>query len=271
MIVVTGTKRSGTSMWMQILDAAGLEVIGDRFPLDWEERLGELNPQGFYESRLRGGINFTSNPDPMTGQYLAPREHKQHAIKIFAAGLVTTDLAYLDRVVATMREWRAYVASRDRLEAADMRQEVPEDVRFAGRYNVPAHLEWWLENYILLRDAMLRRYAFTFFSYESIVAGDRSLIDGTIDWLGCGDADAAFDAIEPREVGDPPDVDVDLPDDIIAAFDEFYDRVHHGKQLDQDFIDMLDDTHEQLLPQLTEHLQQSQAAVYRLAQARRRE
>jgi len=34
-IVVTGTKRSGTSMWMQVLGAAGLPVVGDAFPADW--------------------------------------------------------------------------------------------------------------------------------------------------------------------------------------------------------------------------------------------
>ena len=35
MIIVTGTKRSGTSMWMQILAAAGLPVFGEAFPRSW--------------------------------------------------------------------------------------------------------------------------------------------------------------------------------------------------------------------------------------------
>ena len=37
MLFVTGTKRSGTSMWMQVLRAAGLPVIGTEFPRDWGE------------------------------------------------------------------------------------------------------------------------------------------------------------------------------------------------------------------------------------------
>ena len=32
MIFVSGTKRSGTSMWMQVLRAAGLPVLGEAFP-----------------------------------------------------------------------------------------------------------------------------------------------------------------------------------------------------------------------------------------------
>ena len=52
MFIVTGTKRSGTSMWMQILAAAGLEVIGERFPRHWGEHLSAANPDGFYESEL---------------------------------------------------------------------------------------------------------------------------------------------------------------------------------------------------------------------------
>jgi hypothetical protein len=155
-IVVTGTKRSGTSMWMQILQAGGLKPIGEQFPLDWGTRLRELNPQGFFESRLRSGINFTSNPDPETGYYLSPGDSEQSAVKVFVPGLICSDLAYLSRVIGTMRHWRAYSASRARLQAVDIGAEVPEDVRFAARYNLPAPLEWWVENYSLLRDAMTR-------------------------------------------------------------------------------------------------------------------
>ena len=264
MIVVTGTKRSGTSMWMQILEAGGVEPIGEKFPLDWGTRLRELNPRGFYESRLRSGINFTSNPDPETGHYLAPRESERSAIKIFAPGVICTDVAFLDRVIGTMRDWRAYVRSRRRLEELDIGDDVPDEVRFAARYNLPAHLEWWVENYALLRDAMLRRYAFTYFTYESIVGGELDLIDGTFDWIGFGDAAAAREVVETREIEPVVHVDVDIEPEVEAMFDEFYRRVHVADPVDDEFIEALDATHEKLLPQIEEHLQDSQAAVMQL-------
>ena len=74
MIIVTGTKRSGTSMWMQLLTAAGFPPIGDAFPRNWETTLKDANPGGFWESELRRGIYYETNPDPKTGTYLFPEQ-----------------------------------------------------------------------------------------------------------------------------------------------------------------------------------------------------
>jgi hypothetical protein len=60
MVIVTGTKRSGTSLWMQILIAAGIPYFGEAFPRDWETTLKEANKEGFYESMLRAGIYYAT-------------------------------------------------------------------------------------------------------------------------------------------------------------------------------------------------------------------
>ena len=70
MIVVSGTGRSGTSMWMQVLAQAGLPILGEAFPGGWKELFGDANPRGFFESTLVSGINFTTNPDPVSGVLL---------------------------------------------------------------------------------------------------------------------------------------------------------------------------------------------------------
>ena len=65
MIFVSGTKRSGTSMWMQVLQAAGLPILGKAFPRNWGTGpLRDANPDGFYETLLRNGIYFATNPHP---------------------------------------------------------------------------------------------------------------------------------------------------------------------------------------------------------------
>ena len=49
MIFVSGTKRSGTSMWMQVLKAAGFRILGKAFPRRWgETKLRAANEGGFY-------------------------------------------------------------------------------------------------------------------------------------------------------------------------------------------------------------------------------
>ncbi|MCA9638710.1 MAG: hypothetical protein KC420_21925, partial [Myxococcales bacterium] len=119
MILVTGSKRSGTSMWMQILAAAGLPVIGERFPASWEALIGDQNPDGFYESQLSAGIYHRTNPHPLTGAYLFPEQTRRHAVKVFVPGLVRTDLAFIGPVIGTMRSWREYGPSLARLHALE--------------------------------------------------------------------------------------------------------------------------------------------------------
>ena len=119
MIVVTGTMRSGTSMWMQAMQAGGLQTVGAAFPEPWGERLREANPRGFYESKLLSGIYFGTNPDPATGAYLHPARSRRLVAKVFVPGLIRTDIAFLDRVLATVRPWREYAASIARMKAMD--------------------------------------------------------------------------------------------------------------------------------------------------------
>src|SRR5262245_9470064 len=111
MVVVTGTKRSGTSMWMQVLLAAGFPTLGKAFPGRWEQTIADANPGGFYEGVYRRGINFTTNPHPRSGVYLAPKATRMHAVKVFVPGLRRSDLAYLDRVIVTARPIRQYCHS----------------------------------------------------------------------------------------------------------------------------------------------------------------
>ena len=56
MFAVTGCRRSGTSLWMQILAAGGVPIVGERFSRDWEEALADANPEGFWESDHRDGV-----------------------------------------------------------------------------------------------------------------------------------------------------------------------------------------------------------------------
>lgn len=260
MIIVTGTKRSGTSMWMQVLKAAGYPILGEAFPRDWGDTIREANSQGFYESPLRHGINFTSNPHPRTGAFLHPSETENMVVKVFALGLAKTDLAYVKRVVATMRSVREYAASLTRLQQlersgklakAEQAGQPPEIV--PSYDHMPAALEWWNDNYALLRDALVRRYPLHMVSYEAILAEPEAVVSEALAWLGGGDVPAASAVVraELRTQERPalPDGPLEGLDEAqIALCDELYARVHHRKPLDGALIDRLNDMHDQLEP-----------------------
>lgn len=273
MIIVTGTKRSGTSMWMRILGAAGLEVIGDAFPGKWGDRIRDANPGGFYESLLRRGVYFATNPHPRTGAYLSPEATRGHAVKVFIPGLIRSDLAFIEKVIASMRPWREYVGSLNRLydmeHAAREREagkELPRPVR------LPPALEWWSENYSLLSDVLTRRYPIHWLAYDSVLARPAELIPEAIGWLGVGDAEAAVAVVDPASrTQDTSSSPVEAPEvepEDARVFDAFYEQVRDRKPIEVDFIDELNATNERLAPSIAEALDRVRAdALRRRAEA----
>lgn len=261
MIIVTGTKRSGTSMWMDILQKAGLPILGEQFPVDWENKLKDANPGGFFESRLRDGINFTSNPDPNTGFYLSPSKHHGHAIKLFIPGLVRSDLAFVDKVVATIRPWREFSKSITRLRQIEdsHRQEGAE----IPKYLTP-ELEWWSENFALLKDFACRKYPLYMVSYDNVLSTPEKTIGEIINWIGTGDVVSATSAIKKeyrtqKKVAYTPHKAITT--EIANLFDELYQRVDQGLNLELDFLDRLNATNLVLLPIINEEIAVAQTIV----------
>jgi hypothetical protein len=249
-IIVTGTKRSGTSMWMHVLVAAGLPFIGDRFPATWGELLRDANPDGFFESELAAGINYRTNPHPLTGAYLAPQQTRDHAVKVFIPGLVRSDVAFIDRVVATVRSWRDYVVSTRRMQAM-----APN----SGDGVLPPALEWWCNNFALIRDLAIRGYPVHVLSYDAFLRDPARVAAEVLAWIGRGDAERAAAAVRPelrtaRADDVPP---AELADGIepqhLAVFDELYHAIDGETPLTASFVSKLNHTDEALRPVVLEH------------------
>lgn len=258
MIIVTGTKRSGTSMWMDILQKAGLPILGEKFPSNWGETLREANPNGFYETRLRDGINFTSNPCPKTGFYVSPKGHEKHAIKLFIPGLVKTDLAFVDKVVATIRPWREFSTSITRLRAIEDSHRPKEEE--LPVYLTP-ELEWWSENFALLKDFACRKYPLYMVSYDNVLSTPEKTIGEIIKWIGTGDVTLATSAIK-KEYRTQRDVLYSphkaITPDIANLFDELYQRVDQGSNLELDFLARLNAANLVLSPIINEEIAAAQ-------------
>ena len=257
MIIVTGTKRSGTSMWMQILRAAGYATIGEAFPRDWERTIRAANAEGFYESPLRSGVYYATNPNPRTGVYLSPGETRKSAVKVFVPGLVRSDMAFIDRVIATMRSVREYVHSLERLYAME-RQSKAQLARERRREPLPAiehmqpGLEWWNDNYRLLCDALIRRYPLHMVSYASVLAKPEKVVSETLAWVGGGQIESAVSSVREhlrtQREDELPRGASGLHPSIEEVCDELYARVHEQRPLDAAFIERLNSTHEKLEP-----------------------
>jgi hypothetical protein len=265
MILVTGTKRSGTSMWMQILIAGGFPFFGKDYLGSWDKSIKGANEKGFFESPLRKGVYFATNPDPKTGAFLFPQKTQRHVLKVFIPGLVRTDYAFIGRVVGTIRPWRDYVSSIRRLYVMEdeflAEQPKKEGDRLPAlemaqlrRPAMHPALEWWRENYDLIRDFATRRYAFNLVSYNRLIEVPSEVVPQVLEWCGGGDTAAAVAAVDPsmrtQKEADISDAPVSAED--MELFDEFHDFFYRQEPLTGSFIQRLNDLDEKLTPQIRE-------------------
>jgi len=252
MILVTGTFRSGTSMWMQVLQAAGLPLIGTAYPAHWGDVLSEFNEQGFHESRLRDGIWWRTNPHPQTGAYLFPQQTRRHLVKVFAKGLTHTDVAFIDFVVVTLRDWRSFTRSFDAIHQRELAWYKEHDLEFPGGAEVrPIPYQWWSRNFALIRDIATRRHQARFTTYDRVIRDPRSEVLAMLDRLGIDDTDARdracsvvrTDMRTPR----PPHADEErVTCEDAEVFDALFETVDQGRPLGVDLIERLNATEQRI-------------------------
>ena len=263
MIFVSGTKRSGTSMWMQVLRAAGRPVLGEAFPPAFVGGLRAANPDGFYESLLRNGIYFATNPHPVSGRYFLPEHVPGHAVKVFIPGVLRSERAYIGRLIANVRPWQEYEASILRLGALEdaamtaRGQPVPAD-----RVLMPPAYEWWIENFSLVRDITLRRYPARLMSYAQVLADPegsvaavlRFIADAPVPGGQVDDLAAALAAVKPgHRTQDRPTSATTLAPDVVQAFEDLHAAVADGSLFTRaSLLRQLSALNARLLPELTE-------------------
>lgn len=246
MIFVVGTKRSGTSMWMQALVSAGFPAIGSAFPEAWGEKLRQHNPKGFYESEFRRGVNHSTNPHPMTGQFLFPKDVARHVVKVFPVGLVRSDYGYIEHVVATLRDWRSYDQSVRALDADD---------RPGVERELPPWLEWWLENYALMRDLVIRRHSVVMTTYDAVVRDPEQEIGKVVDWLGGENREAAIASVDANLQRSAPEAKESPSDAIVEVFDGLYNAIDRDRTVPADLVQRMNETHVRIVTQYRELLE----------------
>lgn len=242
---------------MQLLTAAGFPPIGNAFPRDWETTLKDANPGGFWESELRSGIYYKTNPDPKTGTYLLPEETQRHAVKVFIPGLIRTDRAFISRVVATVRPWRQYVRSLTRLYAIE--REAQSKAREERKLELPdavlmsPAIEWWIENFSLVSDVVTRRYPFYMVAYDSVLEERDATVRDVFRWIGGGDVEAAIEQVAPTlrtqhdaSAESAAAGESEIEPEVVEVFDALYDVVRKREPLQQSFVDKLNATNELL-------------------------
>jgi len=268
-------------MWMQILAAAGYPVLGERFPRDWGATIRAANRRGFFESPLRHGIVPEKSRHPETGANLAPEATRGVAVKVFAAGLARTPLAYVERVIASLRHHREYELSLARLYTMEQANKLARAERrgrsrevLPSRAQPPAALEWWNDNFSLIRDARARGYPLRLISYSAVLRDVRGELGATLGWLGGGALEPAIAAVNGALRTQQVEIGAEAPSGIEpeheAVFEELYARVDEGQGVDERFMGRMQAVHDQLAPRIAAALKSVREERRRARQRARR-
>jgi hypothetical protein len=282
MILVTGTKRSGTSLWMQILINAGFSYIGKEYNGVWEDSIKAANSQGFFESKLRNGIYYLNNPNPENGIYLHPKPTSKYVVKVFVPGLIKTDFAFVHRVVGTVRRWSEYCSSIGRLldiedqyflKQPDVEGEYSNQIKaILRRPKQHPAMVWWRDNFDLIFDALSRGYPVNIVAYDRLLDAPEEVIPTVLEWcnkklsddlfphrpIGKLDIRKGVETVDPamRTQISPIIDDHGLPEEITQTFDALYNCFHlEGSKLSKAFCQQLNHVHEMIDPIRKDHVQ----------------
>lgn len=233
MIIVTGAQRSGTSAWMQALQAGGFPIIGE----DFNAVTGPAkaaNVRGFYESKhLAGGVYWETNPTP-DGQYLDHRLTQHHALKLFFRGLIRTDMAYIDHVIWTVRPWREQELSLRRM--FQMRHPTEGFLPGTPYKPLPPGVHWFLSNWMILQNFAVRRFPIMLCPFDLLLKTPARPLSVVFEKIGAGDADKARRVIAPTLRTYRGDAGANLDSPWADNFDWFYHALSEGDVHDPTFI-----------------------------------
>jgi hypothetical protein len=116
-------------------------------------------------------------------------------------------------------------------------------------------LEWWSENFALIRDISIRRYPVHVQSYDGLLADPERVVTRALQWLGRGDGLAAREAVKLERRTFHSAESSSVEPDVAAVFDELYATVHAERPLTVTLLHQLNHTNEKLKPLFAEHQQ----------------
>lgn len=218
MIIVSGLRRTGTSLMMNILKEAGFDAYAALFSHEtWESKLKELNPNGFFESAFRdSGVN------PIQMEF-SPKEVEYTAIKVFASAIPRCDGEYITKQIIMLRDFSEVYKSQERMKELDEKKELDskEDIFEPGE-------TYLLDYYCVLRDIVKRNKPTLFIDYYDVMQKKDEVLGTLRRFIGCGRFDLAYNLIDDKLYRNRKEKINILQTDLTKYLDLFYNQMKNG-------------------------------------------
>ena len=164
-VIVSGLPRSGTSLMMEMLRAAGYELLTDHIRQE-----DEFNPNGYFE--------FERVKNLKDGDHAWLKQAKGRVVKVVSPLLQYLPSTYHYQVVFMQRDLSEVLASQNRMLKGFNKTSTPEeDYRLARAYG---------DHLVRVREWMARQAHMQVFfaSYNQLVTSPRAAIEPIARFLG---------------------------------------------------------------------------------------
>ena len=237
MIIVSGTKRTGTSLMMQMLQSAGFNVLGEKFPEKWDGKNNVKNPEGFYESKfIDDGVTNTNCP-------LAAQDHIQSAVKVFCPGVPNTDSRYIHKVVLMVRDWKEQVQSWKELTEMNTGKKTLQ---------YPDGYEYFFSYYDFIKDLNNRRYNTIVIDYNDLLKNPKNNIESLNNFFGVGRWDLAKKCIKKKLYtvnNEKEKIKTKVDPEFGTVLDKLYEELRTGK-ITEGMLGLLEAWYSKLAPEV---------------------
>jgi hypothetical protein len=164
-----------------MMEEAGFQILGEKFPKAFKEKIHVKNKQGFYESKfIDEGIHNRNCPWNSS-------LHENSVAKVFCHGIQFTDRAYINKVVVMVRDWREQEESWKQLK------EISGD-----KPKYPLGYDFFWEYCTFLDDYGKRNFPALVVDYAELLKNPEALSSSLKTFLGVGRWDLSPKRVQPK-------------------------------------------------------------------------
>lgn len=215
---------------MAMANEAGFNIVGDKYPLDWEDKRTEKGDGqnqsdiGFWEDMniVDAGANNTNITVP-------PDALKQHFTKIFTVGLPKTDFAYIDKMILTVREPWSHLQSWRKLFIFNVKDSEGVDI---DDLRYPYGTEYVFKYNLFVQDYLKRKYPTLIVDFDDMLANPHKNCQTIKQFVGCGRWDLGQQLIDSsrnrNKLAPRPDKKFEFAPGFFDFIEHLYGRLKDG-------------------------------------------
>jgi len=147
-----------------------------------------------------------------------------HSIKIFAPGIEKCDLAYMDKVILMVRNWRSHNESWKKVFIHNVKVNQGKEV---DSLNYPIGTEYCFKYSTIILDYLKRKWNLLIVDYDDLTTRPSPNMESIKKFLGCGRWDLSAKLVS-EKYNHHKGIEIDNSEEFKDGFFSFLDRMYES-------------------------------------------